>query len=151
MAAQTNELLPFRNLYALAYAVAKAHRLSLPSGNHLRLRYDDKEPVSTVMVNENGTLWVDREYIAYSLADGSIHYVYVTRAHVRDEIASYAVLRNGRDKRANPVRLPPEILSQYALAQRTMDLHDSTIFLSEEARLLATSNVKKKRKDAKLA
>lgn len=136
MAARITKRLPFRKLWELACAVAGAHRLALPSRHRLRLRCTDREPIPTLTVNEYGTLWIDREYVAYELTDEAVRYVYVTRSHARAEIASYAILRKGPDKRDNPPKLPLVILNQFRTALRMMNLRKSRFYLFKEMRRL---------------
>ena len=139
MAACISKRLPFRKLWELACAVAEAHGLSMPSSQRLRLRCTDKEPIPTVIVNEYGTLWIDREYVAYALTDEIVRYVYATRAHAKAEIASYAILRKGPQKRDNPPKLPTEILNQFRTALRMMNLRNSRFYLFKEVRRLPLS------------
>jgi hypothetical protein len=136
MAARISKRLPFRKLWELACAVAEAHCLSMPSSYRLRLFCTDREPIPTVTVNEHGTLWIDREYVAYALTDEAVRYVYVTRSHARAEIASYAILRKGPDKRDNPPKLPLVILNQFRTALRMMNLRNSRFYLFKEVRRL---------------
>ena len=129
MAARKGKRLTFLRLLALARAVAAAHGLSMPSAHRLRLRHSERVPIPTVTTNAQGTLWIDRDYIAYALADELVRYVYVTRTHAKEEIASYAMLRK---LRANPPRLPPEILNQFRTALRMMNLRDAHSYLFRE-------------------
>jgi hypothetical protein len=136
MAVRISKRLPFRKLWELACAVAEAHRLSTPSSQRLRLRYTDKEPIPTVTVNEYGTLWIDREYLAYALTDEIVRYVYVTHAHAKEEIVSYAMLKKGPEKRENAPKLPPEMLNQFRTALRMMNLRNSRFYLFKEVQRL---------------
>ena len=136
MAVRISKRLPFRKLWELACAVAETHRLSMPSSQRLRLRYTDKEPIPTVTVNEYGTLWIDREYLAYALTDEIVSYVYVTRTHAQEEIVSYAMLKKGPEKRENAPKLPPEMLNQFRTALRMMNLRNSRFYLFKEVQRL---------------
>lgn len=136
MSTRISRRLSFRKLWELACSVAGAHCLSMPSSNRLRLRCGEPEPIPTLTVNEYGTLWIDREYIAYALTDEVVRYVYVTRSHARVEIASYTILRKGPDKRDNPAKLPPPILNQFRTALRMMNLRNNSFYLFKEVRQL---------------
>ena len=100
MIARKGKRLPFQRLLALGRAVAAAHSLSMPSVQRLRLRHSERVPIPSVTTNGHGTLWIDRDYIAYALVDEIVRYVYVTRTHAKEEIASYATLRKLRSAEA---------------------------------------------------
>lgn len=66
---------------------------------------------------ERGMMWVDREYIAYCLTDGAIHYVYMTLAHIHEEQYGY---RCASRQRGIQVALPEDVAREFGRACREM-------------------------------
>ena len=62
--------------------------LSSPRINAERFQraYDDPEGEGPyVLRSENGFLWLDRYYLAYTSTDVKVHYIYITRYHIEEE------------------------------------------------------------------
>ncbi len=81
------------------------------------------------MENDTGTLWVDRYYIAYQLGDGDIHYVYLTKHHIREEIISY---QTASKERGIKVELSVDIRKQFARALKWMAGSAKDIWINPE-------------------
>ena len=76
-------------------------------------------PPPIVRKNGNGTIWVDRYYVAYRLyGEIDVRYVYMTRYHILEEVYSYRAASKLRNKQ---VKLPAEIQKQFAYALKHMD------------------------------
>ena len=72
--------------------------------------------------NENGSIWVDCEYIAWEPAGQSICYAYVTRNHIRSERRSF---REVSWERHTSVRLPEDIEAAFRYAEKEMSTLDA--------------------------
>ena len=136
--AALDKRLPFRRLWALAQAFARQYALDLPPLPLARYRFSDSEPIPVVTTNGNGSLWIDREYVAYALPDGLVHYVYATRHHIYEELYGYSALRRWRK---NPPELPREIMCQFRAMLRAMNLNGADYYVSEEWTLPEEKNL----------
>ena len=99
----------------IAYAIALAKDLgvSIPKRKQLYRTLKQKIPITQICQGAYYWLWIDRFYIA----DDSIHYVYLTRIHIRNEL-----LADQRMKRLYSVSLLDlEAQRQFTAARRAME------------------------------
>lgn len=122
--------LPQHMLLQLANTIANRYgfRRVLP-GELSWLYSNTKIPLPIVLRNRDGTLWVDRYYMALQLGDGDVRYIYLTEQHIREEMFSYRTLKNCHD---DPAELPRDIAAQFRLALRRMRATMVPIYVSSE-------------------
>ena len=82
-------------------------------------RMYDENGLPLVYENENGRLWVDKYYIAYTLCNEVIRYAYLTHHHIKEEYSGYAAAAKTRKE---PPRLPAEIMKAFNRAAVAMFL-----------------------------
>ncbi|MBR5984823.1 MAG: hypothetical protein IK019_00275 [Clostridia bacterium] len=108
-----------REIFFIARDIAGKHHLSCPSHMEMLQAMRGKYSPPIVRKNGNGTIWVDRYYVAYRLYESSeVKYVYMTRYHILEEVYSYKAASKLRDKQ---VKLPADIQKQFAYALKHMD------------------------------
>lgn len=108
-----------REILVIARVIAVKHHLSCPGHLEMLQTMRGKYSPPIVRKNGNGTIWVDRYYVAYRLYESSeVKYVYMTRYHILEEVYSY----KGASKLRNAtVKLPADIQKQFAYALKHMD------------------------------
>ena len=104
----------------ISYALVLAGDLgvSIPKRKRLHRMLKRRIPIPQIYQGADYRLWVDRYYIAAQrLADESVHYVYLTRIHIRSE-----TLADQRMKRLYGVPLlDSEALGQFIAARCAME------------------------------
>ena len=121
--------LPSLGVYRLARKVAERYGLSWVDYGRVQKQYRARYGLPVVVENDKGTIWIDRYYIAYQLADGDVCYVYITKYHIREEIGSYRAASEARNIK---VDLPTDIKRQFARALKRMAKDASDIWISPE-------------------
>ncbi len=108
-----------REILVIARDIAVKHHLSCPGHLEMLRTMRGKYSPPIVRKNGNGTIWVDRFYVAYRLYESSeVRYVYMTRYHILEEVYSYKAASKLRNKQ---VKLPADIQKQFAYALKHMD------------------------------
>ena len=108
-----------REILVIARDIAVMHHLSCPSHLEMLQTMRGKYSPPIVRKNSNGTIWVDRYYVAYRLYESSeVKYVYMTRYHILEEVYSYKAASKLRNIQ---VKLPADIQKQFAYALKHMD------------------------------
>lgn len=72
--------------------------------------------------NENGSIWVDCDYIAWEPVGQDICYAYVTRSHIQTERRSF---RDASRQRHENVCLPEDIEAAFRHAEQEMSCQDA--------------------------
>lgn len=103
--------------YALAEQTAERLSLELPPLSEFYWQYHSPVPLPLVRANRNGTLYLDRYYIAADTT-GVPAYIYLTKHHISEEIYSYACASQTRGIKAE---LPPSISMQFTIALMEMN------------------------------
>lgn len=109
-----NKTLNDLTLMTYAEKTAQKFGITLPEIK-LLLKYINEATPRTIRI-DNGEfqMWIDKYYIAYSRYDQEeVHYVYLTKTHIREERVSY---RKARKERKNQVCLPNTIKSNFIKA-----------------------------------
>ena len=104
----------------MAMSVAKTLGVGIPNPRYLRRAISKRLPIPQVYKNEHFILWIDRFYIAVqSLAadDAPVGYIYLTRAHIAEELASDSRAR----ERGREGCLDAPTRAQFAAACRAME------------------------------
>ena len=129
--------MPQHMLLQLANVMANRYGFRRIMLNELTTMYSrTKIPLPIMLRNRDGTLWVDRYYLAVQHEDEDVRYVYLTEAHIREEMYNYRVLKNCRE---NPPTLPKDIAAQFRLALRRMHASGVPIYVSSEVEGLGLS------------
>lgn len=98
---------------ALTNGLAPARREDIS-----RMYYASEKNQFPIIVRcDVGTLWVDKYYVAYQIEDGDVHYTYISKHHISEEICSYRAASRERDSRIN---LPPDIMKAFREAHYQM-------------------------------
>ena len=86
-----NECLSPVEIIAIARMTAEKYKLQMPDESEIMQNYRSGKytRLPVVVCGERGTLWVDRYYIAFQLRCGDVHYTYLTKEHIREEVDSY--------------------------------------------------------------
>ena len=122
--------MPQHMLLQLANAMADRHGFRRIMLNELTTMYSrSKVPLPIMLRNRDGTLWVDRYYMAVQHEDEDVRYVYLTEAHIHEELYNYRVLKKCRE---NPATLPKDIVMQFRVALRRMHASGVPIYVSPE-------------------
>ena len=121
--------LPSLGVYRLARKVAERYGLTWVDYGRVQKQYRARYSLPVVAENDNGTLWIDRYYIAYQLDDGDVRYIYLTKYHIREEVCSYRAASEARNIKAD---LPAVIKRQFARALKRMAKDASDIWISPE-------------------
>lgn len=98
-----------------AAAQLDIHLTDIPQ---LRMKISKREPVPLMLKRHATTLWIDRYYIACSIDDAEIQYLYLTRQHIIEE--RIAALRQRR-QRGYGIPVQPPIQQQFSAAWRAMN------------------------------
>ena len=107
-----------REILVIARDIAVKHNLSCPSHLEMLQTMRGRYPPPIVRTNGNGTIWVDRYYVAYRLyGEIDVRYVYMTRYHIIEEVHSYKAASKLRNA---TVKLPADIQKQFAYALKHM-------------------------------
>ncbi len=109
-----NKTLNDSTLMIYAEKAAQKFGITLPEIKLLLKYINQLVPKTMLIENEEMQLWIDKYYIAYSRYDEEeVHYVYLTKTHIREERVSY---RKARKERKNQVCLPNTIKSNFIKA-----------------------------------
>lgn len=122
--------LPQHMLLQLANALADWYGFRRIVNSELTMMYSmTKVPLPIVLRGKYGMLWVDRYYMALQHEDQDVRYVYLTKAHIHEELYSFRELKNCRE---NPATLPKEIAVQFRSVLRRMHKTGIPVFVSKE-------------------
>ena len=122
--------MPQHMLLQLANAMADRHGFRRIMLNELTTMYSrTKIPLPIMLRHKDSTLWVDRYYMAVQHEDEDVRYVYLTEAHIHEEMYNYRVLKKCRE---NPATLPKDIVMQFRVALRRMHASGVPIYVSSE-------------------
>jgi len=104
--------------------------------NAARRNYYSPYGVPQVVANPQGTLWVDKYYIAYCMnEDDELHYVYLTWHHIIEERRSYREAA-GQPGAIKPV-LPEDIAEQFKLVQAYLKENKTAVWVKSKAKKVA--------------
>ena len=75
----------------IARMTAENYKLQMPDESEIMQNYKSGKytRVPVLVRCKRGTLWVDRYYVAFQLAAGDVHYTYLTKEHMKEEVDSY--------------------------------------------------------------
>lgn len=104
-------------IYALAEQTTERLSLDLPSFGEFYWQYHSPVPLPLSRANCNGTLYLDRYYIAVDTT-GEPAYIYLTKHHISEESYSYACASQTRGIKAE---LPPSVSMQFTVALMEMN------------------------------
>lgn len=93
-----SEMLGCSHIQRLAEAVVAEFGLARVDRAQVRRMYAQATPVPLLLKNENGQLWVDKHCLAYRLPDVAMHYVYLSRTHIREECRNYQAVAISHDQ-----------------------------------------------------
>ena len=116
-----------REIAALADLAALEHHLRGVPYAEVRRMYDARIPLPIRTVSDAGTLWVDKYYVAYQLVGEDVRYVYVSLAHIREEVNGY---RAASRERMRSIRLPGDVARELRGAYRQMRKSGRRIWIS---------------------
>ena len=122
---KTHDCVTFNVLQDIVRSTSKKTGLTAPARSDIANMYYDckKFSIPLICVRKNGILWVDKYYVAYQLEDSALHYTYIARYHINEEIAGY---RAASRLRGEQVELPDDIRREFLKAQRFMaDTHEN--------------------------
>ena len=112
-------LLSSTEVYNIAREIAAKYRLPRPDYSEMISEMCGNHPQPLVLTNANGTLWLDKYYVACQLSSWTdVRYVYITSRHINEENASYRVASGARGQH---IRRPEDIAAQFKLAKRHMN------------------------------
>lgn len=116
-------------LSRVANAIANRYDLPPVLGDTLYDRCYNKEVISQplMLVNQHGTLWLDRYYGAYHLSTGEFHYFYITATHIAEEMIGW---REAARARNMPCRMPPQVRAKLLHALRQMKESGHSVWIS---------------------
>ncbi len=101
-------------VYAIGKHIALKHDLPPPDYGEMRVAMLGPFPQPIVLENCNGTLWVDRFYIAFQREKSpDVKYVYLTKHHLLEEVSGY---KKASKARGITVVLPRSIARQFKVA-----------------------------------
>ncbi len=127
--------LPIHMVLQLANAACEKYKFPKLIGAELNAMYTTKKIVPPVIRRtETGTLWVDKWYVALQIGDDDVKYLYLTRHHINEEVASYRRVKKLRD---NAPSLPADIMEQFRAAYNCMKTTEQYIYFSEDAEALS--------------
>ena len=112
--------LPRSDLYRVSARVARRNNLKALAPDALNVAYGTDEILITI--NDNGIMWVNRNFIAYALTGRDVNYVYITKYHIISERLSYRITSILRRKK---IPLPEDIEKVFRNAEACMR-HDKT-------------------------
>ena len=80
------DCLPAEVILYLGECISMDYHLPRIDAERFQRAYGDPEGEGPyVLRSENGFLWLDRYYLAYTSTDVKVHYVYITRYHIEEE------------------------------------------------------------------
>ena len=116
----------------IRYARIAADWLSIKLPNIEKMKKQMRIAIPESIILDNGVdqLWIDRKYIAYSNHDDpGVHYVYLSKLHIKEENRSY---ENARKTRGIKVYLPQSIRSECRKAQHEMKKTGLDYYINHE-------------------
>ncbi len=119
----------FRLLRRLADALCLQHGLPPVSDRLLWENCAASCPQPIVLRARGARIWLDRRYAAECFRDAAPRYVYITYAHIYEEMHGYALASR---LRGQPCALPAEIHEQFRAALKCMRAEGANFWLSEE-------------------
>ena len=138
--------LPQHMLLQLVNALADRHGFRRIVSSELTAMYSNtKIPMPIMLRKHDGTLWIDRYYVAVQHGNGDVRYIYLTEQHINEEIYNYRVLKKCRE---NPPALPKVIAAQFRLALRRIRGSGVPIYISREVEGLGLMWAKELRKNS---
>ena len=123
------EVISLRKLQQIASGTALTHNLTPIHRGLISRMYFMKGTKNQPLIKrcENGTLWVDKFYVAYQIGDGDVHYTYIARQHLVEEVNAY---REAARLRKTDVQLPEDIKRCFRIAQRNMEATDRSYWIA---------------------
>lgn len=118
------EMLPCSAILAIANRISAEFGLPEAPRGAIRHMYDEND-LPLIYVNKKGRLWVDKYYIAYSLRDEVVRYVYLTHRHIKEEYQSYASAAKARKE---TLQMPAEIKRAFDRAAGVMFLKERKVW-----------------------
>ena len=114
-----HECVSLRKLQQIASGTALMnHLVPVPREWIAKLYYAKDAKIQPIVKRcESGTLWVDKYYVAYQIDDGDVHYTYIAKAHLIEEVKSY---REAARTRNSEIALPEDIRRCFRIARQNM-------------------------------
>lgn len=86
-----NDFVSLQKLQQIASGTALTNGLvPVPREEIARMYYmNDKKLLPIIKQCDAGMLWVDRYYVAYQIGDGDVHYTYISKHHLAEEVLAY--------------------------------------------------------------
>ena len=116
---QQHDCVSLRKLYQIANGTAVKY--GLPRISHKQVTDMYLTPFMNLMPivkhNETGTIWVDKYYVAYMLDDEEVHYTYIARYHIYEEVASF---NKAAKERGIKSQLPEDVKNCFQEAVKQM-------------------------------
>ena len=110
--------LTLRYVLRIARELADILNISLPNLNYILKQMGLVVPMPVCVENDEYQIWLTSHYIAYSsLKDKEIHYVYITKHHIKEEYQSYLV--SSLERRSN-FKLPDNLYKAFFEAMYEM-------------------------------
>lgn len=125
------DYITLRALQKAATRTAELHGLKRARPDDIARMYNSATRYAQPVITgcERGILWVDKLYVAYQIDDGDVHYTYLTRLHIAEEVASYNAASREREKK---IIMPADIRKCFIEAKRIMHENDMNYWVNEE-------------------
>ena len=125
------ECISERMLVVAAKKTAQLYGLKCPAPEEIwKMYYSSVEcPMPIITHCNNGTMWVDRYYIAVQPDDGNVEYTYLTRTHLSEEISAY---KQAAEERGTDVKLPADIHRCFCKVKYILRMNGRHYWLSEK-------------------
>ena len=117
--------LGLNELITIARMTAERHKLKMPTEARIMENFKSGSASRLPVVVEcpHGILWIDKFYVAYQIGTGVVHYTYLTREHIQEEVKSY--------KEAN-AEMPKDIEHCFLVGVAGMKKRNTWIWLAKD-------------------
>ena len=114
-------------LITIARMTAERHKLKMPTEARImeNFKAGSASRLPVVVECPHGILWVDRYYVAYQIRNGTVHYTYLIREHIQEEVKAY--------KEAN-AEIPKDIQHCFLVGAAGMKKRNTWIWLAKDYR-----------------
>lgn len=113
-------------LYRLSETVARHNHLKGLSSDALNVAYETDEILITC--NDNGVMWVNRDFIAYAPEHHGVRYAYMTKRYIVSQRRSFRINSILQKKRE---RMPEDIMEAFLHAGMCMEKENKDIWIDE--------------------
>jgi len=124
-----SECLRCGQIKKIADFISELYDIPYVDGVLFRREYESKTPMPLKVEKDDRAMWVDRYYVAYSLEDGVLHYVYNTRYHIIEEHKNWMEAARERNQ---PVWMPKDLLNIFYRSGYEMFLADHTCWVDKK-------------------